>query len=153
MAHIHEKIDFCTDTYIVNNDAVLLRMHEKYKVWLTPGGHIELDEDPVQSALREVEEETGLKVTFLGQVQNIEGDKGKNLLAPRFINRHFINDIHEHISFIYFAMSKSREVVPQEGEVQTETRWFTKKELADPQFGVPPAIQYYAKVALEAAKK
>ena len=45
MAHIHEKIDYAGDVLIVNGDAVLLRMHDKYDMWLPPGGHVELDED------------------------------------------------------------------------------------------------------------
>jgi len=29
MAHIHKKIDFVANVFIVNRDAVLLRMHDK----------------------------------------------------------------------------------------------------------------------------
>ena len=60
MPHVHEKIDFTASVFIVNGDAVLLGKHEKFHRWLQPGGHIELDEDPNEAALREVKEETGL---------------------------------------------------------------------------------------------
>ena len=46
MPHIHEKIDFTVEVFIVHKDTVLLRMHDKVKKWLGPGGHIELHEDP-----------------------------------------------------------------------------------------------------------
>jgi len=46
MAHIHEKIDFTASVFVVHKNKVLLRMHDKYKMWLSVGGHIELDEDP-----------------------------------------------------------------------------------------------------------
>jgi 8-oxo-dGTP pyrophosphatase MutT (NUDIX family) len=59
MAHIHEKIDFTVDVFVVYRNKVLLRMHEKYHQWLAVGGHVELDEDPNQAALREVLEELG----------------------------------------------------------------------------------------------
>ncbi|MFK5282779.1 NUDIX domain-containing protein, partial [Lacticaseibacillus paracasei] len=62
MAHIHEKIDFTVEVFIVHKDKVLLRMHDKFKFWLSIGGHIELDEDPIQAAYREVKEEVGLDV-------------------------------------------------------------------------------------------
>ena len=62
MSHIHEKIDFTVEVFVVHKNRVLLRLHDKYKFWLSVGGHIELDEDPNQTALREVMEEVGLKV-------------------------------------------------------------------------------------------
>ena len=51
MAHIHEKIDFTASVYIVRDNRVLLHMHKKLNMWLPPGGHIELDEDPNQAAI------------------------------------------------------------------------------------------------------
>lgn len=151
MAHIHEKIDFVADTYIVNDGAVLLRIHDKHKIWLPPGGHIELDEDPVQAALREVKEEVGLAVTLLGESETIPGDKGVNLAPPRFLNRHRINDTHEHIAHIYFATSTSRTVSEGEEEKSGGLHWFTRTELADPSFGVTPEVRFYASAALTAA--
>ena len=49
MAHIHEKIDFTTSVFIVRDGKVLLHKHKKLGIWLQPGGHIELDEDPNQA--------------------------------------------------------------------------------------------------------
>ncbi len=62
MPHIHEKIDFTVEVFIVYDNKVLLRKHDKYKKWLSIGGHIELDEDPNQAAIREVKEEVGLDI-------------------------------------------------------------------------------------------
>ena len=66
MPHIHEKVDFTVEVFIVHNGKVLLRKHDKYKIWLSVGGHIELDEDPNQAAIREVKEEVGLDVKLFG---------------------------------------------------------------------------------------
>ncbi len=66
MPHIHEKIDFTAEVFIVHKDRVLLRMHDKFKIWLSVGGHVELDEDPIEAAVREVKEEVGLDVTIVG---------------------------------------------------------------------------------------
>jgi 8-oxo-dGTP pyrophosphatase MutT (NUDIX family) len=153
MPHIHEKIDYAADVYIVNDDAVLLRMHDKYDMWLPPGGHVELDEDFVEAALREVKEETGLDVTLLGETPLEYRDGDREVLVPRFINRHRINEVHEHISLEYFGISKTRDTHPAEGEKQDGFKWFTKEELNDPQSGVLPRIAAYAKAALEAARK
>ena len=153
MPHIHEKIDYAGDVFIVNDGAVLLRMHEKYDMWLPPGGHVELDEDFVEAALREAKEETGLDVTLLGTVPEAVDEGERELLIPRFINRHPVNDTHEHISFIYFGTSATRDVDPAEGEKRDGFKWFTKEDLTDPSCGVTARIRQYAIAALDAAKR
>ena len=59
MPHIHEKIDYCVEVFIVYKNKILLRMHDKLGIWLSVGGHIELDEDPVEAAIREGREGVG----------------------------------------------------------------------------------------------
>ena len=58
MSHIHPNgTDFVAEVYIVHNNKVLLRLHDKYKIWLAPGGHVEQDgvyEEPNSAGLREV---------------------------------------------------------------------------------------------------
>jgi ADP-ribose pyrophosphatase YjhB (NUDIX family) len=153
MPHIHEKIDWTVEVFLVNGDQVLLRKHDKYKMWLSIGGHVELDEVPTEAAIREVKEEVGLDATFIGEAPDIaEGDGYQELLPPRFMNIHEINDTHRHISMIYFATSSSRNV--REGvarEASEEIRWFTRGELDDPDYGIRETIAYYAKAALDAA--
>jgi len=61
MAHIHEKIDFTVAIFIVHEEKILLIHHRKLDKWLPLGGHIELDEDPEQAALREAHEELGIE--------------------------------------------------------------------------------------------
>ena len=50
---------FTSTGYIVSKGRVLLHWHPKIKAFLPPGGHVEINEDPVQAVLREVKEETG----------------------------------------------------------------------------------------------
>lgn len=151
MAHIHEKIDFCVDVFIVYKNKVLLRMHEKYKAWLAVGGHIELDEDPNQAALREVLEEVGLTVTLVGNIPELKGKEGyKELIPPYFMNIHPISDTHRHISMVYFAKADTDTVMP-ENETD-EWKWVTHEELAD--MDIKDTIRYYAQCALnELAEK
>ena len=152
MPHIHDKIDWTVDVFVVNGDAVLLRKHDKYKMWLAPGGHIELDEDPTVAALREVQEETGLTVTLIGNPASVnEGEGYKELLPPVFLNMYPINETHSHISLIYFARSDSRDVSQGEEEVSDEMRWFTKEELDDPSLNLKETIKHYAQAALAVA--
>jgi 8-oxo-dGTP pyrophosphatase MutT (NUDIX family) len=51
---------FTVTGFVVDSDRTLLHWHKKLHIWLPPGGHIDPDEDPVQAALREVREETGI---------------------------------------------------------------------------------------------
>jgi 8-oxo-dGTP pyrophosphatase MutT (NUDIX family) len=45
---------------VVRDGRVLLIFHPYIKEWMQPGGHIDEDEDPIQAAIREVFEETGV---------------------------------------------------------------------------------------------
>ncbi len=40
MAHIHELIDWTATVFIVHEDKVLLRWHEKYHILIGVGGHV-----------------------------------------------------------------------------------------------------------------
>lgn len=47
---------------VMRENAVLLIKREDFEVWGLPGGEIEIGETPAQAAVREVFEETGLRV-------------------------------------------------------------------------------------------
>lgn len=150
MPHIHEKIDFTVEVFVIYKNTVLLRKHDKYKIWLSVGGHVELNEDPNQAAVREVEEETGLKVVLFGEVPNsTKPSDYKELIPPAFLNRHRINDTHEHISMTYFAKTENNQVTQATHEVSDEIHWFTREELEDPHYGIRESVKYYAQKALE----
>lgn len=148
MPHIHEKIDFTAEVFIVHKNKVLLRKHDKLKFWLSVGGHIELDEDPPQAAVREAKEEVGLDVTLAGEVHSFK-DESTALLAPRFLNRHRINETHEHTTFVYFATAASDTIHQGDTEVSDDIHWFTREELNDPKYGIRENVKYYAEEALE----
>lgn len=134
MAHLNYYLDLTVDTYVVNKDAVLLRLHEKYNFWNAPGGHIDPGEDSNEAALREVWEEVGLKIELMGPDGWVKTDSEFNidLVPPVFLNRHHINDVHDHSSMIFFARSESREVNPQTKEDQgAPCVWATKEELEE----------------------
>jgi 8-oxo-dGTP pyrophosphatase MutT (NUDIX family) len=132
MAHGNYYLDLCVDTFVVNDGAVLLRLHEKYNYWGAPGGHIDPGEDANEAALREVWEEVGLKVELVGPVgwQKQDTETNKDLVPPLFVNRHPITTTHDHSCFVFVARSDSREIKPQTTADQgVECRWCTQADL------------------------
>ncbi len=152
MPHIHDKIDFTAEVFVVHKDKVLLRKHDKYKIWLSVGGHIELNEDPNEAAIREVKEEVGLDVKLIGQNTRIEPLPKSycELIPPAFLNRHKVSETHEHVTLTYFATSDTDKLKLSEHEVTDGCKWFTLKQLEEDS-EITARIKFYAKKALEAA--
>lgn len=154
MAHLNYYLDVCVDTFIVNEGAVLLRLHDKYNYWGAPGGHLDPGEDVNEAALREVWEEVGLKVELVGPEgwQRSDTDTHKDLVPSVFVNRHSITDTHDHTSLIFLARSDSREVKPQTDEDQdVECKWVTQAELDEmlkDDKRMHPHVHRYASTAL-----
>ena len=151
MPHLHEKIDFTVEVFIVHNHKVLLRKHDKYGIWLSVGGHIELDEEPNEAAVREVQEEVGLKIELYHDKNYhlIQRDGYKELIPPEFLNIHRINEVHRHICLVYFARANTQKLVLSETEKSEQCKWFTREELDDPSYQITDHIKRYAKTALE----
>jgi 8-oxo-dGTP pyrophosphatase MutT (NUDIX family) len=164
MAHLHEKIDFTVAIFVVQHDQILLIHHRKLDKWLPLGGHIELDEDPEQAALREAKEESGLDVELLGERPPTTGPGTRALIAPRFLDIHRISDTHEHIGLIYWARPK---IVAQASrpsgsgthgqdaratlavEEHHDIRWCSTTELDALQPAMSDAVKWYCRKALE----
>lgn len=64
---------FTASALIINEESkVLLVNHKKLGVWLYPGGHVETNETPDETVIREVKEETGLDVEIIsGKDENL----------------------------------------------------------------------------------
>ncbi len=154
MPHIHEKVDFTVEVFVVYNNKVLLRKHDKYGIWLSVGGHIELDEDPNQAAVREVKEEVGLAIKlFDTREYHEETESFKELIAPAFLNRHRINDSHDHVSLIYFGIATTDRVTNDSDEVSEALHWFTSADLGSKEYEILDRVKFYAKSALENLRK
>jgi ADP-ribose pyrophosphatase YjhB (NUDIX family) len=150
MSHLHNLIDFTVEVFIVYENKVLLRKHDKYKKWLSVGGHVELNEDPNQAAVREVKEEIGLEIVLDDSLKPIyKKDDTQELIPPYFLNRHRIGSVHEHVTFVYFAKTNNNKITQDMKDEQSEEcRWFTKEELEQSE-QIIPNIKFYALKALE----
>jgi len=148
MPHIHEKIDFTVAIFVVHDEKILVIHHRKLDKWLPLGGHIELEEDPEQAALREALEESGLEVELLGERPPTTSPGTRALVAPRFLDIHRISATHEHIGMIYWARPKGGKV-SLAAEEHHDIRWCN---LADLENLTPPmteAVKWYCRKAIE----
>ncbi len=148
MAHIHDKIDFTVCVFVVRDRKVLLIHHRKLDKWLPLGGHVELDEDPEQAALREAKEESGLSVELLGERPPTTGSGTRALIAPRFLDIHRISDTHEHIGMIYWARPKNGEMTLA-AEEHHDIRWCSTEDLNHLNPPIAQAVKWYCLKALE----
>ena len=148
MAHIHEKIDFTVAIFVVEKGKVLLIHHRKLDKWLPLGGHIELEEDPEQAALREAREESGFEVELLGERPPTTGSGTRALLAPRFLDIHRITDTHEHIGMIYWARPKNGKMALA-AEEHHDIRWCSRADLEQLEPRMSDAVKWYCCKALE----
>jgi ADP-ribose pyrophosphatase YjhB (NUDIX family) len=93
---------FTVAVFVVWEGKVLLHFRCKLRMWLPPGGHIERDELPDDAAVREVLEETGVKVELVGERREDVEDPVQ-LRRPAGVQLENIGPGHQHIDLIYFA--------------------------------------------------
>lgn len=150
MPHIHEKIDFVSTAFIVYRDKVLLVHHKILKTWLPIGGHIELDEDPIEALYREIKEEAGIDkkdLIIISEKPKLKGARHKFLHTPAYLDIHNFSDKHRHISLTYLLKSKTDKITRNIKE-HNEIRWFTKKQIKSGNLKLLPQIKFLALEAL-----
>ncbi len=116
---------------IVDEGKVLLeRINGKY--WKLPGGHVDDNESPIQTVIREAEEELGLTVEFVEKPKLfVDEPNSKCLPTPYGSFVHIVEsdsklkESHANIIFTYAVIPRSNPV-PKEGQ---EIQWFTTHEL------------------------
>ena len=122
------KKEFCASVFVVNpiDKKILLCHHKKFNCWVQPGGHIEVDETPEETALRETYEETGVRVKLLGERFPREDD----FIRPLGIQRNYGKDNSLHIDITYVGVPITQDEIAEDEEID-RCDWFTLEELND----------------------
>lgn len=112
---------------------VLLVHHKKHNVWIQPGGHLEIYENPVEGTIREVKEETGIDISFFFEKIIKLDELSLQLPSPDFFFEETIpayNDQpqHFHIDSIYIIYVPFQEA-QQQTEEATDIGWFGRDEI------------------------
>lgn len=118
---------FCASAFVINpkDKKILLVKHADYDKWLQPGGHIEEDETPEEAAIREVYEETGIKITLLGEHFPREDD----LIRPLGVQCNRKENGNRFIDIIYAGIPNNVEVSLKKNDESIEIGWFSRNEL------------------------
>ncbi len=102
-----------------DNDLQVLLIKRKYPpfegTWAIPGGFVDVDESLEGAALRELEEETGVRDVYLEQLYTF-GDPGRD---PR----------GRVITVAYFALVPAVAIHPRAGDDAAEARWWSVYDL------------------------
>jgi 8-oxo-dGTP diphosphatase len=88
--------------------------------WSIPGGHLEFGETPEETAIREVEEETGLQIS--------------NVHFAALTNDVFVDDKTHYITIWMMSNWKSGEPIITEPDKYIDQEWFDFDSLPEPLF-------------------
>jgi 8-oxo-dGTP pyrophosphatase MutT (NUDIX family) len=147
---------FTATVYVVNDGATALHRHGRLGIRIPPGGHVERDELPHESAIREVQEELGLTPTLLAETPDVDAPAGRPLPEPAHVMLYDVNVHedgtvgHQHVDHLYYATVPSREVAPADDEQPAAAwDWYPPGRLRESD--VDPDTTQFGLEAIEAA--
>lgn len=108
---------YCASSYVIDfkNQKILLMYNKKLNKWLQPGGHIEGKETPIQTATREVHEETGINIKIIGPTFD-------NINYQPIAIEHYINKVGDMIDIQYLSIPLNFNLSNEEDNL---VNWFS----------------------------
>jgi 8-oxo-dGTP pyrophosphatase MutT (NUDIX family) len=134
---------FSVAVYARRQERVLVIAHRRLGTWLPIGGELEAGETPIEAAVRELREETGIEATFRALAGAPDG------VPPGLIGyeEHTAGSKGLHMNFVFLAAVPGvAEVVPN--DEFTRWRWVDRTELA--QLDSPVNVRQFGYLALDA---
>lgn len=115
---------------------ILVIFHRKLNKWMVPGGHVEETENPMECAIREVKEETGIDIRPISLLhRELLNADSTWILAPEYLFEQIIpatprQEQHIHIDCVYLGLALNTDLRGNEKEVGG-VRWMPLDEMYD----------------------
>ena len=129
-------------------DKVLMIYHNIYRSWSWTGGHADGETEPLQTALREAREETGIKeLKVLGGLASVDV-----LPVWGHIKRGKYVSSHQHLNYSYLFEADERQPIRIKEDENSRVGWISIAGLRDA-VTEPDMIPIYEKLIAEARRR
>lgn len=117
---------FTASAFVVNKEKtkMLVVYHNIFDAWIYPGGHADGEEDLLKVAIREVEEETGLKIKVLDE--SIFAISASPTIG-HIKKEHYIS-AHTHLDVVYLLEADEEEEVIIREDENKGVKWIPFEE-------------------------
>lgn len=152
---------FTVSGYVLHPDRkrLLLVAHKKLGKWLPPGGHVEANETPQAAVLREVFEETGLRVSIIPNFAinlGLSGEIDEQLDLPmsmsyQLIPENSIEKEHIHMDMAFLLHYSAGEALQIQMSEVSAAGWFCLDQIEN--LNTFDGIKSHSRAILSSSKK
>ena len=129
-------------------DKVLMAYHNIYRSWSWTGGHADGETEPLQTALREAREETGIRdLKVLGGLASVD-------ILPVWghVKRGKYVSSHQHLNFSYLFVADERQPLRIKEDENSQVSWIAVTDL-EQMVSEPDMLPIYKKLIAEALRR
>ncbi len=130
------RYEYAVNVFVFNSDYTALLFVKRERPpfagqYLPPGGHIEQGENPLEAAVREVREETGLEIEvldFRSGTPMVLDSRTVRMPDPIRVQVEYIDRHHKHVDFVLLGeISGDNDWIPDSHREQVS--WVSVNEL------------------------